>query len=69
MWIGANDKAKEGQYRWVSDDSNVAFTKWDRNQPDDIFNNEDCVEIWKRSNGYKWNDGTCTSRMNFMCEK
>ena len=69
MWIGANDHDKEGQYRWVSDDSRVSFTKWDKKQPDDARNNEDCVEIWTRSNGYKWNDRICSASLNFMCEK
>ena len=69
MWIGANDHAREGQYRWVSDDSRVSFTEWDKYQPDNYANNEDCAQIWNRSNGYQWNDLTCTSRINFLCEK
>ena len=68
MWIGANDHAKEGQYRWVSDDSIVSFTKWDK-RPDHAYHNEDCVEIWKRSNDCRWNDLICSARLNFMCEK
>ncbi|CAC5417505.1 unnamed protein product [Mytilus coruscus] len=71
MWIGANDCGTEGQYKWVSDGSNVTYTDWDRLQPDDL-NNEDCIELWDNYKTLKishWNDNRCSSKFHYMCEK
>ncbi|XP_046861584.1 C-type lectin domain family 3 member A-like [Xenia sp. Carnegie-2017] len=47
---------------------NVAptFINWDTNEPNNAGGSEDCVQFSVQS---KWNDISCTSRNNYICEK
>lgn len=65
--IGAHDIIQEGTWRWISDDTIVDFTNWDNNQPNN-YNNQDCAELLKYDS-YRWNDGSCTSLLQYVCEK
>ncbi|XP_037071056.1 CD209 antigen-like protein E [Pollicipes pollicipes] len=53
-WIGFNDLAQEGQFRWT-DASVVNYTNWAPHQPDNL-NDSDCVFLLP--NG-QWDDGEC----------
>ncbi|XP_069110205.1 C-type lectin domain family 17, member A-like, partial [Argopecten irradians] len=64
-WIGANDRAREGDWRWVGDNSKLTFKNWYPGMPDNT-RNEDCAHIYP---GWKWNDGSCSSGKQFICEK
>lgn len=61
-WIGLNDAAVEGQYRWVSDNSLATFFNWCNNQPDNATafdaNGEDFGTIGLSFCGFTggWND-------------
>ncbi|XP_021339906.1 neurocan core protein-like [Mizuhopecten yessoensis] len=63
-WIGANDRDKEGEWRWISDNSTVTFTDWKAGEPNDVGGDEDCVIM-----GIHWNDDSCTKKHPFICEK
>ena len=62
-WIGMNDFAIEGTYRWVeTHEEPVAYSNWHTNQPDNGVhgsNNEDCVVKDHRFQG-TWNDFVCS---------
>ncbi|XP_071138521.1 lectin BRA-3-like [Mytilus edulis] len=65
--IGAHDIIQEGTWRWIYDDTIVDFTNWGYNQPNN-YKNQDCAELFK-SDSYRWNDGSCTSLLQYVCEK
>jgi len=50
-WIGFNDEAVEGQWRWVTGES-VVYTNWNGGEPNNV-GNEDYAQF---VNGGKWND-------------
>lgn len=71
-FIGLNDKALEGEYRWV--DSTVAsYTYWMPGYPQDISaeQNKDCVVMRMShgdSNNGKWETKECKNNLRFICE-
>jgi hypothetical protein len=71
-WIGANDIAVEGTYRWVTGpeagqlvDTQAISGFWASGQPDNFLNNEDCLQFWDLN---KINDGGCTIRYIYLVE-
>lgn len=66
-WIGLSDTHKEGRWMW-SDGSQVDFTHWNGEQPDNDQDTEDCVlTYWP--GGMQWNDLTCSNLFAFVCAK
>ncbi|XP_021339975.1 perlucin-like protein [Mizuhopecten yessoensis] len=63
-WIGANDREKEGDWRWISDNSTVEFSDWGRAEPSNTGGNEHCAQIITQ-----WNDQVCTMPYGIICEK
>ena len=68
LWLGAHDRAEEGQFIWQSSKRPVLPHLWYKNEPNNGGNNEDCVEIYKHYDG-KLNDYICSKNLNFACEK
>lgn len=66
-WSGGNDLEIEGTFKWVRSDTSLAFTDWNRGQPDNHFTGEDCIILELQGN-YHWNDLACTARNRFICE-
>ena len=73
MWIGMTDEAKEGDFRWLSDNSSVTQDFWAPGKPDNGPGNgpENCVVIDVAYYG-RWNDVFCA--FNFydksnMCQR
>ncbi|XP_070554030.1 aggrecan core protein-like [Ptychodera flava] len=64
LWIGLNDRCREGHFRWT-DRSRYNFRRWYCREPNN-YRNEDCVEMYR--NG-RWNDLRCSQRRRFMCQK
>ena len=74
-WIGLNDIRVEGQYVWVSGVQN-SYINWRKIGPNPEPNGgrkENCGQIVELFNGYHWeglwNDYTCGTQLNFICEK
>merc|ERR1712198_685701 len=62
-WIGLNDIANEGTFRWAESHQMLEYSNWNAGQPDDAeyYDGEDCVHIsGKSGHNYKWNDLHCT---------
>ncbi|PFX30431.1 Macrophage mannose receptor 1 [Stylophora pistillata] len=68
-WIGLNDLAVEGSFRWEADKTLVNYTYWATNEPNNFAGSEDCVVVWAFSSGGKWNDDYCDSENYYICEK
>jgi len=62
-WIGLDDRAEEGKFRWLAPDS--AFTSWQRGEPDNSGCNQDCVVV-DIDNG-RWADTHCLEHRPFVC--
>ena len=65
IWIGINDIATEGSFVAV-DGRQVSWTKWDKNEPNNLGANEDAVEIrpYRRND---WNDLNASNSKRFVC--
>jgi len=74
FWIGLTDYCEEGKFKWKSDGSEVTeYKNWQKYQPDNTDENEDCVHIDKEN---QWNDRRCLSRetasgdvMTALCQR
>ncbi|XP_033747656.1 deleted in malignant brain tumors 1 protein-like [Pecten maximus] len=65
-FIGAYTDDTRTVWRWVSDDSIVRYSDWLPGQPNNLDDNQNCVQFL----GSKWNDRDCTSYISkFICEK
>ncbi|XP_062600822.1 neurocan core protein-like [Saccostrea cucullata] len=66
-WIGANDIDTEGEFIWSKSKENVRFFNWHPNEPNNgVFFNQDCAVLLHTG---QWDDGTCSSKIPFICEK
>ncbi|XP_068759772.1 uncharacterized protein [Montipora capricornis] len=71
-FIGLNDKALEGKYRWV-DNTEALYTNWMQGYNQDISaeQNKDCVVMRMNhgdSNNGKWETKECNNNLRFICE-
>lgn len=58
-------------YQWMGNGKSVMYTDWASGEPNNSNNNEHSLLIWKvvQDGDLKWNDGTCDSNLNFICEE
>ncbi|MDH5676220.1 MAG: hypothetical protein OEZ06_29135 [Myxococcales bacterium] len=73
-WIGGNDQSVEGVWRWSDDDSQfwsgdsggfaVTYANWGSGEPNNS-GGEHCAEMGTNGN---WNDQTCSTSRDFVCE-
>jgi hypothetical protein len=63
-WIGMSTQNDRGAFDW-SDGTAVAFTNWNDGEPNNVNNNEDCVEVLLGL----WNDDECNRTRSAICEK
>ena len=75
LWLGGNDKNKEGIWEWA--DCNIfGFTSWASGEPNNAGKKEHCMEMvqeWvagERGEGM-WNDVPCatTHKHRYVCRK
>ncbi|XP_052453189.1 galactose-specific lectin nattectin [Carassius gibelio] len=67
FWVGAQDGEQEGQWIW-SDGSHFNYTSWCSGEPNNVGNEEHCLELAYSSNNC-WNDLTCSVQLAFVCAK
>eukprot|EP00978_Attheya_sp_CCMP212_P045762 scaffold359820_cov28-Attheya_sp.AAC.1 len=60
-WIGFVDFITEGSFVWT-DGSDVNFTSWSPNEPNNYKGNEDCTTSYWRYPGI-WNDLPCSHQL------
>jgi collectin sub-family protein 12 len=68
FWIGLTDADREGDFKWVDDNSRISFSDWCPPQPDNGGNKEDCTHIYAKWE-YKWNDLNCLTPVKYICEE
>ena len=69
-WLGGKrDPANRDNFVWT-DGTPWDYTNWEQGQPDDYGGDEDCTQIWDRSNEEQnWNDRICWDVRGFVCKK
>ncbi|XP_034147082.1 C-type lectin domain family 4 member M-like isoform X2 [Esox lucius] len=70
FWIGLSDIENKGTWRWV-DGTPLTTAYWGEKEPNNEGGGEDCAEIRHVFTDpvKKWNDNSCTSQLNWICEK
>lgn len=63
VWLGLNDRATEGLWRWM--DGSSSYTRWATGEPNNS-GNEDCAASYSASG--RWDDLPCTLTRPFICE-
>jgi hypothetical protein len=66
LWIGLDDLAHEGRYRFLSGDKPKAAL-WDDGEPDAYACGEHCAALKAKGRG-KLRDLHCATRLPFLCE-
>ncbi|KAL5004002.1 hypothetical protein ScPMuIL_017458 [Solemya velum] len=67
LWIGGSDLLIEGQWVYPGSTASLNYTKWAGKQPDNYQNNEHCLEL-NRGVDFDYNDKSCSSKVNPLCE-
>lgn len=65
-WIGLNDRDLEHGFSW-SDGSPTDYINWGNHEPNDFYDNEDCVThngVWASD----WNDDHCYTLYPYICK-
>lgn len=69
IWIGLR-RDSQGNFSTWDNGEPLSYTKWVSNEPNNLFGDEDCVEMFRYSGG--WLDSTCTGNFArshpFICE-
>ncbi|XP_070548000.1 perlucin-like protein isoform X1 [Ptychodera flava] len=69
-WIGTRRALTDcdcAKWFMIHDLTEVPFTSWSPDEPNNSGGTENCVEIWMKD--YLWNDRTCSLERKSMCEK
>jgi hypothetical protein len=64
-WLGLDDRAAEGTFRWRAAGAASTFTAWDRGEPDNAGCNQDCA-VLDTTDG-RWRDTHCLEHRPFIC--
>ncbi|XP_055533980.1 collectin-10-like [Wyeomyia smithii] len=70
FWIGANDLATAGVFRWGFTNKRIKFKQWSSGEPNAASirgETEHCVQLIAQT--MKWNDSVCSRRLKFICER
>ncbi|XP_076039153.1 CD209 antigen-like [Oratosquilla oratoria] len=63
IWLGMEDKQEEGVFVSAEDGSPVTYFNWGSSQPNNLDDNQDCVE----TSGGNWNDEYCYDVNAVVC--
>ncbi|KAM6096161.1 uncharacterized protein VSU04_014140 [Chlamydotis macqueenii] len=66
-WIGLQDEEHTRQWKW-SDSSVFDFKRWAPGQPNNLWDQEDCVVLDKASDFKYWHDYPCSYKFPFLCQ-
>jgi hypothetical protein len=64
FWIGADDRAEEGTFRWVTCEP-FAYRNFAPGEPDNHANAHHCLHVGEEK---RWHDYRCEDRRPALCE-
>ena len=68
VWIGGTDSTEEGSWTWTESTDAMSFTAWGPDQPNNAYQNEDCLCLFLEHN-FMWADRDCLTTYKYICEK
>lgn len=73
-WVGGYKKGGKWVWKGQESDSEMQFTDWGVGEPNNSGGDENCLNLFgdhynKVTRAFKWNDGNCEVKHNFICEK
>lgn len=71
LWIGLDDRATEGDYRWIDGAPLGSYRAWWPGEPNDsgmMGESEDCAAMGRAVGPDEWNDDVCTFAHPFPCD-
>ena len=57
LFVGLSDREEEGDFRWLSDMSELTYSNWEKNEPNN-YRGQDCAQLWSRRE-HRWDDNDC----------
>ncbi|KAF8358700.1 clec-149 [Pristionchus pacificus] len=66
-WIGLNDIQREEVFVNHNGEK-TTYRKWEEGQPDNLYHNENCVEMMGGGEG-RWRDSLCLLTKRFVCRR
>jgi hypothetical protein len=67
-WHGGRDDVVEGVWEWSSTGKPFSVSDWNPGQPYNLYQDQDCLRIWKKKHDYHWDDGGCAGHYKYICE-
>nr|ADK39270.1 lectoxin-Vind1 [Varanus indicus] len=67
VWIGMRDFSKNRVWSWT-DRTSTSYKPWNTGEPNNLENDEACVELWSPSRYGRWNDENCKSARAYLCK-
>ncbi|XP_052010586.1 macrophage mannose receptor 1-like isoform X2 [Xyrauchen texanus] len=64
VWIGLF----RDSWEW-SDESESSFRNWRTSVPDNVGGNENCAELWVKTERGRWDDRNCDIKTPFVCHE
>ena len=65
-WIGLHRDPKDiSRWLWI-DGTRPTYTNWNTGEPNGLH--ERCGEIWTSAYKWRWNDESCSSARQYVCE-
>ncbi|ELU09438.1 hypothetical protein CAPTEDRAFT_29611, partial [Capitella teleta] len=71
VMTGLNDRNEEGEYVWVESGEKAKNINWLKGDPNGSPGDGDCARLKfsaREGNTWKFADGGCRDRYNFICE-
>ena len=72
MWLGLNDRAAEGKWKW-SDGTPMDYKRWSESGADSWGGDEDCAGFWEGRGDGSWDDmygeASCSQPLPYLCGK
>ena len=71
IWIGLENKDGNGDFVWTDETllaTNTGWDPWHGGQPNNQGGRQDCVEMWHKVSGVKFNDDNCAAKNHYVCQ-
>ncbi|XP_067915868.1 regenerating islet-derived protein 4-like [Heterodontus francisci] len=67
VWIGGHDPQENRRWKWT-DGSMFNYKSWASFEPNNVDNQEYCMELEQRYGFQRWNDVPCNTKNYYICK-